>query len=45
MKVSPEEREVLRKDAQEERDRFESKHLGGFKKIYPIDDEEKMEKY
>jgi len=34
-----------RKKAHAEREKYEMKHLGGFKKIYPLDDEEKMNKY
>ena len=31
--------------AQEVRDKFENKHLGGYQKIFPLDDPEQNQKY
>lgn len=45
VKLSNEEKETERRKMQAEREKYESKHLGGFKKIYPLDDEQKMGKY
>jgi tubulin polyglutamylase TTLL6/13 len=45
VKLTPEEKEIERKKAQSEREKYEAKNIGGFKKIYPIDDPQKMSKY
>jgi hypothetical protein len=45
MKDTKEEREEMYKKAQAARDRWENKHLGGFEKIYPSDNNEKYDQY
>lgn len=40
-KLTQEEKDLLLKDAQSKRDKWEDKHLGGFEKIYPIKGSEK----
>lgn len=39
------EREQKIKEAQEMRDQYEDKHLGGFERIFPVKDQEEMQKY
>ena len=45
IKLSPEEREALRREAQKQRNVFEDSHLGGYEKVYPLEDQEKMNYY
>lgn len=40
-KLTAEEREELVNEAQKKREKWESKHLGGFEKIYPCENSEK----
>ena len=45
MKLTPENREKIRKDAQADRNKFENMHLGGFEQIYPVQDQDRMAVY
>lgn len=45
IKLSNEEKDAERKRAQTERDKYEGKNIGGFKKIYPLDNEAIMDEY
>lgn len=37
-KMTPEEKAILAQNAQEERDEWEFKHLGGYERVYPVED-------
>jgi tubulin polyglutamylase TTLL6/13 len=45
LKLTAEERDILRNEAQKMRDIYENEHLGGFEKIYPTTDEAQMKQY
>eukprot|EP00828_Plagiopyla_frontata_P043680 TRINITY_DN6909_c0_g1_i1.p4 TRINITY_DN6909_c0_g1~~TRINITY_DN6909_c0_g1_i1.p4 ORF type:complete len:128 (+),score=25.65 TRINITY_DN6909_c0_g1_i1:901-1284(+) len=44
-KLTPEEKEIIRQNAQEERDRWEQANLGQYEKIYPLENDELTQKY
>ena len=45
VKLTPEQKAQLKEQAQAKRNKYEQAHLGGFKRIYPVDDEQKIKLY